>query len=59
MLRDAVDAGRGADRPVTATGPEGETRDSWNAAVERARLDALSGDVDSAVSGGGEDLVTR
>jgi hypothetical protein len=28
--------------------PEGETRDSWDAAVEQARLDALSGDVDSS-----------
>jgi hypothetical protein len=28
--------------------PEGETRDSWDAKVEQARLDALSGDADAA-----------
>jgi hypothetical protein len=28
--------------------PEGETSDRWDAAVERARLDALAGDVDGA-----------
>ncbi len=28
--------------------PEGETRDSWDAKVEQARLDALAGDADAA-----------
>lgn len=30
--------------------PEGETRDGWDAVVEQARLDALSGDIDGAAA---------
>ncbi|HET6502555.1 MAG TPA: SMI1/KNR4 family protein [Amycolatopsis sp.] len=38
--------------------PEGETRDSWDAQVEQARLDVLAGDVDGAaeVLGRAEDF---